>query len=196
MLAMCCRLLMARKWWPSLAIRWSFAAKYLLCPDSARSSCPTTNGQKATRTAVVTSSFWMVCALGRYSVKLWRQHQKTCPLSTRGKVLPLSLNGRTGSRKRAILAMRRITLSTKNAKKSRIRAKRDALTAKQPFVLSYPLIVRKRNTGRFWPLFGRVGRWRPPRPVVRVQRYCAVVLPHSWLAGLGHHHITRITRGG
>ena len=49
-------------------------------------------------------------------------------------------------------------------------------------------------------VFGRYldmwGRWRPPRPVVCVQRYCAVVLPHLWLAGLGHHHITRITRGG
>lgn len=48
--------------------------------------------------------------------------------------------------------------------------------------------------------FGRYldvwGRWRPPRPVVCVQRYCAVVLPHLWLAESGHHHITRITRGG
>lgn len=81
--------------------------------------------------------------------------------------------------------------------KSRIRAKRAALTAKQIFTLQLPRLLRE-NTIR--AVFGRYldvwGRWRPPRPVVCVQRYCAVVLPHLWLAGLGHHHITRITRGG
>lgn len=110
---------------------------------------------------------------------------------------PLSLSGRTGSRKRAILAMRRITLSTKNAKKSRIRAKWATLTAKQLFVLQLSHLLRE---NAIQAAFGRYldvwGRRRPPRPVVCVQRYCAVVLPHSWLAGSGHHHITRITRGG
>lgn len=78
-----------------------------------------------------------------------------------------------------------------------VRAKRAALTAKQLFTLQLPRLLRE-NTIR--AVFGRYldvwGRWRPPRPVVCVQRYCAVVLPHLWLAGLGHHHITRITRGG
>lgn len=64
----------------------------------------------------------------------------------------------------------------------------------------YPTISHLLRENAIRAVFGRYldmwGRWRPPRPVVCVQRYCAVVLPHLWLAGLGHHHITRITRGG
>lgn len=64
----------------------------------------------------------------------------------------------------------------------------------------HPTVTRLLRENAIQAVFGRyldvLGRWRPPRPVVCVQRYCAVVLPHLWLAGLGHHHITRITRGG
>ena len=100
----------------------------------------------------------MVCALGRYSVKLWRQHQNTCPLSTRGEDATFEPQRADGIQKTGHISHEANNFEHKECEEKPNKGQTgrpDGKITLHPTVV--PLIARKRNTGRFWPLFGYVG---------------------------------------